>query len=80
MAENVTIARPYAEAAFQLAKEAGSLNNWADALGHMAAAAADPHPVAVAAAPRPAGPAEVDPSRVRLLNVHNKLVSVYVME
>lgn len=42
MAENVTIARPYAEAAFQLAKEAGSLNNWADALGHMAAAAADP--------------------------------------
>ncbi len=41
MAENVTIARPYAEAAFQLAKEAGTLAAWADALGFMAAAAAD---------------------------------------
>ncbi len=42
MAENVTIARPYAEAAFQLAKESGTLTAWADALGCMAAAAADP--------------------------------------
>ena len=42
MAENVTIARPYAEAAFQLAREAGALPAWADALGYMAAAAADP--------------------------------------
>lgn len=42
MAENVTIARPYAEAAFQLAKEAGSLAAWANALGSMAAAAAEP--------------------------------------
>lgn len=42
MAENVTIARPYAEAAFQLAKEAGTLDAWAGALGNMAAAAADP--------------------------------------
>lgn len=42
MAENVTIARPYAEAAFQLAKEGNSLAAWADALGLMAAAAAEP--------------------------------------
>lgn len=42
MAENVTIARPYAEAAFQLAKESGALAAWGDALGLMAAAASEP--------------------------------------
>ncbi|GAB2180970.1 F0F1 ATP synthase subunit delta [Denitratisoma sp. agr-D3] len=38
MAENVTLARPYAEAAFQLAK-ASSLAAWSSALGSMAAVA-----------------------------------------
>lgn len=42
MAENVTIARPYAEAAFKLALETGTLAQWADALMRMAAAAAEP--------------------------------------
>lgn len=38
MAENVTLARPYAEAAFQLAK-AGSLAAWSQSLDRMAAIA-----------------------------------------
>lgn len=43
MAENVTLARPYAEAAFQLAKGAGNgaaLAAWSQSLGRMAAVAA----------------------------------------
>lgn len=42
MAENVTIARPYAEAAFQLAKEANALGAWSQALDRMAAVVNDP--------------------------------------
>lgn len=41
MAENVTVARPYAEAAFELAKAGGALAAWQAALARMAAAAAD---------------------------------------
>lgn len=41
MAENVTVARPYAEAAFALAKAGGALTAWQAALARMAAAAAD---------------------------------------
>jgi len=41
MAENLTVARPYAEAAFELAKAAGALPAWQAALERMAAAAAD---------------------------------------
>ncbi|MDP1651810.1 MAG: F0F1 ATP synthase subunit delta [Rhodocyclaceae bacterium] len=45
MAENVTLARPYAEAAFQLAKDvtagAGALVSWQQALDRMATIAAD---------------------------------------
>jgi F-type H+-transporting ATPase subunit delta len=41
MAENVTLARPYAEAAFQLAKADGSLAVWQAALQRMAAAVAN---------------------------------------
>lgn len=41
MAENVTIARPYAEAAFQLAKAGGTLAAWQAALQRMAAVVAD---------------------------------------
>jgi F-type H+-transporting ATPase subunit delta len=33
MAESNTIARPYAEAVFELAREAGALEKWSDALG-----------------------------------------------
>lgn len=42
MAENVTIARPYAEAVFALADASGALGKWSQALAAMAAVAADP--------------------------------------
>lgn len=42
MAENVTIARPYADAAFKLASGAGALGPWSEALDRLAAIAADP--------------------------------------
>jgi len=41
MAENVTVARPYAEAAFELAKAGGALAVWQSALERMSVAAAD---------------------------------------
>lgn len=41
MAENVTVARPYAEAAFELARASGALAAWQTALERMAVAAAD---------------------------------------
>ncbi|MBS0544532.1 MAG: F0F1 ATP synthase subunit delta [Proteobacteria bacterium] len=41
MAENVTIARPYADAAFELARGAGALGPWSDALDRLASVAAD---------------------------------------
>lgn len=42
MAENVTIARPYADAAFELAKGAGALGPWSEALESLAAIVIDP--------------------------------------
>lgn len=39
MAESITIARPYAEAAFKLARDANALPQWADALARLAAVA-----------------------------------------
>ena len=42
MAEALTIARPYAEAAFKIARDAGSFGPWSDALQRMAAIAASP--------------------------------------
>ncbi len=42
MAENVTVARPYAEAAFKLALEANALEAWAQALARLAAVAGEP--------------------------------------
>jgi len=41
MAEPSTVARPYAEAAFKLADEAGALARWAEMLAALAAVAAD---------------------------------------
>ena len=52
MAENLTVARPYAEAAFQLAKSAGALAAWQSALERMAAAAADTRMLECIADPR----------------------------
>jgi F-type H+-transporting ATPase subunit delta len=42
MAENVTVARPYAEALFQLARDAGRLPAWSQVLAQLAAIAGDP--------------------------------------
>jgi len=42
MAETITIARPYAEAVFQLADAAGELAKWSAALSRMADIAANP--------------------------------------
>lgn len=42
MAEEITIARPYAEAAFELARERDALGAWQEALGRLAAVADDP--------------------------------------
>jgi len=42
MAESLTIARPYAEAAFKLARDSGALPAWSDALQRLAAVAANP--------------------------------------
>lgn len=39
MAESLTIARPYAEAAFKIARETGALPSWSDALSRLAAVA-----------------------------------------
>jgi F-type H+-transporting ATPase subunit delta len=52
MAENVTVARPYAEAAFQLAKAGNALADWQTALQRMAAAAADAQMLECIADPR----------------------------
>lgn len=41
MAEVTTLARPYAEAVFALADQANALGAWSDALGRLAAVAAD---------------------------------------
>jgi F-type H+-transporting ATPase subunit delta len=42
MAENVTLARPYAEAAFQLAKSGNALAAWSDVLSRLSVVAARP--------------------------------------
>lgn len=42
MAENIGIARPYADAVFQLARESRQLTGWSDALHAAALAVADP--------------------------------------
>ncbi|MDR1848508.1 MAG: F0F1 ATP synthase subunit delta [Zoogloeaceae bacterium] len=51
MAESVTVARPYAEAAFRAAKEKGALNAWNENLQRLALAAQDRKVVAVIGSP-----------------------------
>ncbi len=52
MAEPVTIARPYAEAAFRLACEQNALPAWSDAMALIAAVVADPQVAALVDAPQ----------------------------
>ena len=42
MAENLTLARPYAEAAFALARDAANLPSWSDAMQRLAAVTRSP--------------------------------------
>jgi len=51
MAEPVTIARPYAEAAFRLARENGNLAAWSDMLALLDAVMADPRVQAASSDP-----------------------------
>jgi len=52
MAQETTIARPYAEAAFELARDADALAGWADALALAASVVADARVDAVLGNPR----------------------------
>ena len=52
MAENITLARPYADAAFQLARATNALGPWQQALDRMATVAADAQMVECISNPR----------------------------
>ena len=52
MSQALTLARPYARAAFALARDAGKLSVWSDALGFAARFAADPQVAALLGHPR----------------------------
>jgi F-type H+-transporting ATPase subunit delta len=52
MAEELTVARPYAEAAFDLARETGALDKWAQMLAFTAKVMEDPQMAAVVANPK----------------------------
>lgn len=58
MAQSVTLARPYARAAFELARDAGAFDAWSQALTFAASVAADPRVAALGNDPR-ALPAEL---------------------
>ena len=52
MSQALTLARPYARAAFGLARDAGALAAWSDALGFAARVAADPRAATLLGHPR----------------------------
>jgi len=52
MSQALTLARPYARAAFALARAAGTLTGWSDALGFAARLAADPQVATLLGHPR----------------------------
>ncbi|GLS03033.1 ATP synthase subunit delta [Chitiniphilus shinanonensis] len=52
MAELITVARPYAEAVFRLAKQEGKLEQWSEVLANLAAIARDETALAVVADPK----------------------------
>jgi len=56
MAENLTLARPYADAAFSLAKAGKALGRWSEALNRMAAVVVDPQMQACVCNPRLTAP------------------------
>jgi F-type H+-transporting ATPase subunit delta len=52
MSQALTLARPYARAAFAIARDGGKLAGWSDALGFAARVAADPQVAALLGHPR----------------------------
>lgn len=52
MAQAITLARPYARAAFELARSAGALGDWSGAFAFAAAVAKDPRVTALVGDPR----------------------------
>jgi F-type H+-transporting ATPase subunit delta len=52
MAENITIARPYAQAIFSTAQEQGDLSGWSDMVQFAAAVVSDPEMAALIDSPR----------------------------
>jgi F-type H+-transporting ATPase subunit delta len=52
MAEKTTIARPYARAVFELARDKGKLTQWSEALAFAALVVRDPNMAALIASPR----------------------------
>lgn len=70
MAENVTLARPYAEAVFALARDAKALGLWAEVLQRLAAVAADPAVRACLSNPR------LSPAQLTQLVVESSGVSL----
>jgi F-type H+-transporting ATPase subunit delta len=52
MSQALTLARPYARAAFAIAKDAGALSAWSDALAFAARVAADPQVAALLGNPK----------------------------
>ena len=52
MSQSLTLARPYARAAFAIAQDGGKLASWSDALGLAARIAADPQVAALLGHPR----------------------------
>jgi F-type H+-transporting ATPase subunit delta len=52
MAEYATLARPYAEAIFELAKDTGTLDVWSDNLAYLTTIVTEPTMVAIIANPR----------------------------
>jgi len=60
MAENAAIARPYAQATFELANEAGQLGQWSGALHAAGVVVSDPQVAAIIGAPGTDGDKLVD--------------------
>jgi F-type H+-transporting ATPase subunit delta len=89
MAEKVTVARPYAKAAFELAREKGDYARWSDVLAAAAAVVQDPRVARLLSNPRvqpgelidliaAAGGAALDDSGRNFLNTlaHNRRLNV----
>jgi F-type H+-transporting ATPase subunit delta len=55
MADRLTIARPYAKAAFRQAQQEGQLGSWSEVLNATATAIADPRVAALVGSPRVSG-------------------------